>query len=275
MVRRRHHLFLVLIEQFQHLLRGAVTGQAVDIMPDGSVEGAQGLVQRFKVCRHLPQHVLVGAFFLPDAAQQLPRLVQLAGVGNHPGVQDLFQRFQQRRDLRHKGKGRLPLVAAGLLFQPAGAAQPQQKAHRQRVGVAGGLLVLIARAVGIQRQRLCQRGKIILGAGDGLGAGNAVICRMAALLPEQEQQLRIKCPVRPRQRAEQPRADQFKQLHGNVLSCVRSDTLLLYHKAAGFVTKPLELPPGGAGQTPSVKPCGFATSLSEGGNPLSHALRRD
>ena len=26
----------------------------------------------------------------------------------------------------------------------------------------------------------------------------------------------------------------------------------------------------GAGQTPSVKPCGFATSLSEGGNPLSH-----
>ena len=28
--------------------------------------------------------------------------------------------------------------------------------------------------------------------------------------------------------------------------------------------------PEGAGQTPSVKPCGFATSLSEGGNPLSH-----
>ena len=26
----------------------------------------------------------------------------------------------------------------------------------------------------------------------------------------------------------------------------------------------------GAGQTPSVKPCGFATSLSEGGNPLRH-----
>jgi len=26
------------------------------------------------------------------------------------------------------------------------------------------------------------------------------------------------------------------------------------------------LPPGGAGQTPSVKPCGFATSLSEGGS---------
>ena len=26
----------------------------------------------------------------------------------------------------------------------------------------------------------------------------------------------------------------------------------------------------GAGRTPSVKPCGFATSLSEGGNPLSH-----
>ena len=28
----------------------------------------------------------------------------------------------------------------------------------------------------------------------------------------------IKRPVGPRQRAEQPRADQFKQLHGNVLS---------------------------------------------------------
>ena len=28
--------------------------------------------------------------------------------------------------------------------------------------------------------------------------------------------------------------------------------------------------PRGAGQTPSVKPCGFATSLSEGGNPLRH-----
>ena len=26
----------------------------------------------------------------------------------------------------------------------------------------------------------------------------------------------------------------------------------------------------GAGRTPSVKPCGFATSLSEGGNPLRH-----
>ena len=202
MVRRRHHLFLVLIEQFQHLLRGAVMGQAVDIMPDGSVEGAQGLVQSFKVCRHLPQHVLVGAFFLPDAAQQLPRLVQLAGIGDHPGVQDLFQRIQQWGDLRHKGKGRLALITAGLLFQPAGAAQTQQKAHRQRVGVAGGLLVLIARAVGVQRQRLCQRGKIILGTGDGLGAGNAVICRMAALLPEQQQKLCIKRPVGPRQRAE-------------------------------------------------------------------------
>ena len=218
MVRRRHHLFLVLVEQFQHLLRGAVMGQAVDIMPDGSVERAQGLVQSFKVCRHLPQHVLVGAFFLPDAAQQLPRLVQLAGVGDHPGVQYLFQRVQQRGDLRHKGKGGLALITAGLLLQPAGTAQTQQKAHRQRVGVAGRLLVLIARAVGIQCQRLCQRGKIILGTGDGFGAGNAVICRMAALLPEQQQKLCIKRPVGPRQRAEQPWADQFKQLHGNVLS---------------------------------------------------------
>ena len=218
MVRRRHHLFLVLVEQFQHLLRGAVMGQAVDVMPDGSVEGTQRLVQSFKVCRHLPQHVLVRAFFLPDAAQQLPRLVQLAGIGDHPGVQYLFQRVQQRGDFRHKGKGRLTLITAGLLLQPAGAAQTQQKAHRQRVGVAGGLLVLIARAVGVQRQRLCQRGKIILSAGDGLGAGNAVICRMAALLPEQQQKLCIKRPVGPRQRAEQPWADQFKQLHGNVLS---------------------------------------------------------
>ena len=56
------------------------------------------------------------------------------------------------------------------------------------------------------------------GAGDGLSAGNAVICRMAALLPEQQQKLCIKRPVGPRQRAEQPWADQFKQLHGNVLS---------------------------------------------------------
>ena len=52
-----------------------------------------------------PLHVLVGAFFLPDAAQQLPRLIQLAGVGDHPGVQYLFQRIQQRGDLRHKGGG--------------------------------------------------------------------------------------------------------------------------------------------------------------------------
>jgi hypothetical protein len=41
---------------------------------------------------------------------------------------------------------------------------------------------------------------------------------MAALFPQQEQQLRIKRPVRPRQWAEQPWADQFKQLHGTFLS---------------------------------------------------------
>ena len=187
-------------------------------MADGGVERPERAVQGVKVGIHFPQNVLIGAFFLPDAAQQLPRLVQLAGVGDHPGVQYLFQRVQQRGDLRHKGKGRLALITAGLLFQPAGAAQTQQKAHRQRVGVAGGLLVLIARTVGVQRQRLCQRGKIILGAGDGFGAGNAVICRMAALFPEQQQKLCIKRPVGPRQRAEQPWADQFKQLHGNVLS---------------------------------------------------------
>ena len=218
MVGCRHNFFLVLVEQFQHLLRGAVMGQAVDIMPDGSVEGAQGLVQSFKVCRHLPQHVLVGAFFLPDAAQQLPRLVQLAGVGDHPGVQDLFQRIQQRGDLRHKGKGGLALITAGLLLQPAGAAQTQQKAHRQRVGVAGGLLVLIARTVRVQRKGLCQRGKVIFGTAHRLCPGDAVVRRMAAFLPEQKQQFGIKRPVRPRQRAEQARGHQFKQLHGNVLS---------------------------------------------------------
>ena len=128
------------------------TPQAVlalfDIVADGGIECPEGTVQRVKVCVHLPQNVLIGAFFLPDAAQQLPRLVQLAGVGDYAGVQDLFQRFQQRGHLRHKGKGRFTLIAAGGLFQPAGAAQPQQKAHRQRVGVAGGLLVLIARTVG-------------------------------------------------------------------------------------------------------------------------------
>ena len=81
------------------------------------------------------------------------------------------------------------------------------------MGVAGGLLGLIARVVGVQCQRLCQRGEVILGPGYGLGPQDAVICRVAALLPQQEQQLCIKCPVRPRQRPEQPRADQFKQLH--------------------------------------------------------------
>ena len=145
--------------------------------------------------------------------QKLPRLVELAGVGDDPGVQDLFQRFEKRRHLRHKGQRRLFFVAAGLFGQPAGAPQPQQKAQRQRVGVAGGLLGLIARVVGVQCQRLCQRGEVILGPGYGLGPQDAVICRVAALLPQQEQELCIKCPVRSRQRPEQPRADQFKQLH--------------------------------------------------------------
>ncbi len=203
-------------------------------MADGGIERPERAVQRVKVCVHLPQNVLIGAFFLPDAAQQLPCLVQLSGIGNYAGVQNLFQRFQQRRYLRHKGKGRFPLVAAGLLFQPAGAAQPQQKAHGQRVRVAGGLLVLIARTVGIQRKGLCQCGKVILGTPDGLRTGNAVIRRVAALLPEQKQQFRIKSPVRPRQRAEQPRGHQFKQLHGNVLSCSHQNTFLLYHKTTRF-----------------------------------------
>ena len=218
MVGRRHHLFLVLVEQFQHLLRGAVAGEPVDVVADGRIERPQGFVQHFQVGIHLPQNVLVGAFLLPDAAQQLPGLVQLASVGDHAGVQYFFQCFQQRGHFRHEGERRFALIAAGLFFQPAGAAQPQQKAHGQGVRVAGGLLLLIARTVGVQRQRLCQRGKIILGAGDGFGAGNAVICRMAALFPEQQQKLCIKRPVGPRQRAEQPWADQFKQLHGNVLS---------------------------------------------------------
>ena len=48
-VSRRHHLFLVLVEQFQHLLRGAVAGEPVDIVADGGIERPEGLVQRFEV----------------------------------------------------------------------------------------------------------------------------------------------------------------------------------------------------------------------------------
>ena len=166
-------------------------------MPDGRIQRPQGLVQRFQIGGHLPQNILIGALFLPDVLQQLPGLVQLAGVGDNTRVEDLFQRFQQRGHLGHKGKGRLFLIAAGLLFQPAGAAQPQQKAQRQRMGVAGGLFLLIAGTVCVQRQGLCQCRKIILRAGDGLRTGNAVVGRMAALFPQQEQQLRIKRPVRP------------------------------------------------------------------------------
>ena len=218
MVSRRHHLFFVLVEQLQHLLRGAVAGEPVDVVADGRIERPQRFVQRFQIGSHLPQHILVGVLLFPHALQQLPGLVQLAGVGDHTGIQDLFQRVQQRGHFRHKGQGRLALVTAGLLFQPAGAAQPQQKAQRQRMGVAGGLFLLIAGTVCVQRQGLCQCRKIILRAGDGLRTGNAVVGRMAALFPQQEQQLRIKRPVRPRQWAEQPWADQFKQLHGTFLS---------------------------------------------------------
>ena len=182
-------------------------------MADGGVEGAERAIQRLKVACHLPQHVFVGAFLFAHILQQLPRLVELAGIGDDPGVQNLFQRLEKGCHLGHEGQRRLFLVAAGLFGQPAGAPQPEQKAQRQRVGVAGGLLGLIARVVGVQCQRLCQRGEVILGPGYGLGPQDAVICRVAALLPQQEQQLCIKCPVRPRQRPEQPRADQFKQLH--------------------------------------------------------------
>ena len=187
-------------------------------MADGGIERTERLVQRFEVGRDLPQDVLVGALLLPDAPQKLPGLVQLAGIGDDTWVQDLFQRFQQRRHLRHKGQRRFLLVAAGLLFQPAGAPQPQQKAQRQQMRVAGGLLGLVSGVVGVQRQRLCQRRKVILRARDGFGAGDAVIRRVAALLPQQQEQLGIKRPVRPRQRAEQTRGDQFKQLHQKILS---------------------------------------------------------
>ena len=211
-----HHLFLVLVEELQHLLRGAVAGEPVDIMPDGCVQRPQGLVQCFQIGGHLPQNILIGALFLPDVLQQLPCLVQLAGVGDNTRVQDLFQRFQQRSHLGHKGKGRLFLIAAGLLFQPAGAAQAEQKAQRKGMGIPGGLFGFIARIIGIQCQRLCQRRKVILGPAHRFCPGDGVIRRVAALLPQQEQQLRIKRPVGPRQRAEQPRADQFKQLHPKV-----------------------------------------------------------
>ena len=212
-VRRRHHLFLILVKQLQHFLRGAVAGKTVDVMPDGRVEGPQGSVQRFQVGRHLVQDILVGALFFPDAPQQLPGFVKLARVGDDAGVQDLLQRLQQRRHLGHKGEGGLFLIAAGLLFQPAGAAEAEQKAQRQQMRVPGGLLVLIPRPIGIQRQRLCHGGKVILRPGDGFRPGEAVIRRVAALLPQQKQQLRIISPVGPRQRAEKLGADQFKQLH--------------------------------------------------------------
>ena len=211
-----HHLFLVLVEELQHLLRGAVAGEPVDIMPDGCVQRPQGLVQCFQIRGHLPQNILIGALFLPDVLQQLPCLVQLAGVGDNARVQDLFQRFQQGGHLRHKGKGRLLLIAAGLLFQPAGAAQAEQKAQRKGMGIPGGLFGFVARVIGIQCQRLCQCRKVILGPAHRFCPGDGVIRRVAALFPQQEQQLRIKRPVGPRQRAEQPRADQFKQLHPKV-----------------------------------------------------------
>ena len=211
-----HHLFLVLVEELQHLLRGAVAGEPVDIMPDGGVQRPQGLVQCFQIGGHLPQNILIGALFPPDVLQQLPGLIQLAGVGDNTRVQDLFQRFQQRGHLGHKGKGRLFLIAAGLLFQPAGAAQAEQKAQRKGMGIPGGLFGFVARVIGIQCQRLCQCRKVILGPAHRFCPGDGVIRRVATLLPQQEQQLRIKRPVGPRQRAEQPRADQFKQLHPKV-----------------------------------------------------------
>ena len=242
-VSRRHHLFLILVKQLQHLLRGAVAGEPVDVVADGGVQRPEGLVQRVEVGRHLPQHVLVRALLLPDAAQQLPRFVELPGVGNDAGVQDLLQRFQQRGHLRLERQRRFLLVAAGLLFQPAGAPQPEQEAQRQQMRVAGGLLGLVPGVVSVQRQRLCQRRKIILRAGDGLGAGDAVICRVAALLPQQQEQLRIKGPVRPRQRAEQTRADQFKQLHQKILSFAKirfycTTNPRLCHKRAAKNTAP-------------------------------------
>ena len=109
--------------------------------------------------------------------------------------------------------------------------------------VAGELLGLVPGVVSVQRQRLCQRRKIILRAGDGLGAGDAVICRVAALLPQQQEQLRIKGPVRPRQRAEQTRADQFKQLHQKILSFAKirfycTTNPRLCHKRAAKNTAP-------------------------------------
>lgn len=133
-------------------------------MADGGIQRPEGLVQRVEVGRYLPQHILVRALLLPDAAQQLPRFVELPGVGNDAGVQDLLQRFQQRGHLRLERQRRFLLVAAGLLFQPAGAPQPEQEAQRQQMRVAGGLLGLVPGVVSVQRQRLCQRRKIILRA---------------------------------------------------------------------------------------------------------------
>lgn len=60
-----HHFFLVLVEELQHLLRGTVAGEPVDIMPDGCVQRPQGLVQCFQIGGHLPQNILIGALFLP------------------------------------------------------------------------------------------------------------------------------------------------------------------------------------------------------------------
>ena len=49
---------------------------------DGRIERPQGFVQRFQIGSHLPQHILVGVLLFPHALQQLPGLVQLAGVGD-------------------------------------------------------------------------------------------------------------------------------------------------------------------------------------------------
>ena len=66
-------------------------------MADGGVEGAEGLVQHLKVAGYLPQDVLVGALRLAHVLQKLPRLVELAGVGDDPGRNALMKSIFYRR----------------------------------------------------------------------------------------------------------------------------------------------------------------------------------
>ena len=69
-----HHLLLVLAKQLQHLLRGTVAGQPVDVVADGGVEPPERAVQLGQVGGYLPQHVLIGGGFGADSPPAAARL---------------------------------------------------------------------------------------------------------------------------------------------------------------------------------------------------------